>query len=408
MGTTKYYAVAIIALLLATFMLSSCELSSRGPDEKGLIRTATFEGGTAYRTADDIYWVLDLKGTWREMGRQYGALVKADLKAFYTEITSDLERRGMSLEDQLIVARGLSGDLSAGLNDLMDGMVETSGLTSDEIRLLNVGIFNLSGVLLEAESNDACSGIGAWGAYAPGGKLVFGRNWDMMRDGMLGYMRYLSVAVFHPDEGIAYANVHPLGNVYMETGINERGLFLELNNGMYSDLSTFEDRESSVSVLADALTRCGTIDEAAEYLAGIPAEAAYIIQLADLDRAVSVERATFDCRVREGDENGLLVAYNSFVPPYPGTWEGKVTPAREDDGRYDNLVSLARSERFYGKLDAAAMKELMDIEFKDGGAVHKGTVLQVVAVPEDLCLWVRGYKFSDWQMVDLRALFADE
>lgn len=401
MNTKRTHITVFIALVLAVFLLSSC-----APRINGLTKTAAFGNGTAYRTADNIYRVLNLKGTWREMGRQYGALVKDDMKAFYTEITADLEKRGMSIEDQLTVARGFSGDLSDDLIELLDGMAETSGLTGDEVRLLNVGMLNLSGVLLGEENNDACSGIGAWGSYTPGGKLVFGRNWDMQRDGMLEYMKYLAVVIFHPAEGIAYANVHPLGNIYMETGINEHGLFLELNNGMYSDLNTYEDRESSVSVLADVLTTCKTIDEAAAYLADIPAEAAYIIQLADAERAVSVERATFDCRVRTGDEKGLLVAYNSFVPPYPDAWEGKVTPAREDDGRYDNLVNLADSERFYGKLDAAAMKELMNIEYKDGGAVHKGTVLQTIAVPEDLCLWIRGYEYSDWQMVDLKTLFA--
>lgn len=402
--TCRFISVCLVAALFLC-LFSSCALSA-----DGLIKSTSFEGGTAYRTADDIYWVLDLKGTWREMGRQYGALVKHDLQAFYAEITSDIERRGMSMQDQLFVARGFSGDLSEDLVDLLDGMAETSGLTGDEVRLLNAGMFSLSGLLLGQPSTDACSGIGAWGSYTPGGKLVFGRNWDMMRDGMLEYMKYLSVVVFHPDEGIAYANMHPLGNIYVETGINEDGLFLELNNGMYSDENTYEDREISVSVLADVLTTCRTIDEAAAYLAEIPAEAAYIIQLADAERAVSVERATFDCRVRAGDEKGLLVTYNSFVPPYPEAWEGKVAPPRPhtDDGRYDNLVNLANSERFYGELNAAAMKELMDIQYEDGGATHKGTVLQVIAAPEDLSLWMRGYEYSDWQAVDLKPLFANE
>lgn len=78
------------------------------------------------------------------------------------------------------------------------------------------------------------------------------------------------------------------------------------------------------------------------------------------------------------------------------------TPA--EDGRYDNLVNLTNSERFYGKLDAAAMRELMNIEYGDGGAVIPAAVYQVVAVPEDLCLWMRGYEYSDWQRIDLKAL----
>ena len=106
---------------------------------------------------------------------------------------------------------------------------------------------------------------------------------------------------------------------------------------------------------------------------------------------MSVERPTLDCRVRESDAKGLLAAYNSFVPPYPQEWEGKATPpkAPEDDARYGNLLNLANSERFFGKLDPAGMMRLMDIPYQEGGAVLPATVVQVVAVPEDLRLWIR-------------------
>ena len=39
-----------------------------------------------------------------------------------------------------------------------------------------------------------------------------------------------------------------LGNVYLETGMNEKGLFIELNNGAYSDPSYVESAENTVAV----------------------------------------------------------------------------------------------------------------------------------------------------------------
>ena len=401
MNAKVRYGVALLTLALCLFF--------SGPAYAGdgaLTQVASFEGGTAYRTADDVYGVLNLSGTWRAMGRQYGALVKHDLAAFCAEITDDLAARGMDARQQTATGQWLAGRLSDELGELLDGMTETSGLTRDAVLRLNAGFFNLSDALLGAEQPDSCSGIAAWNAYTPDGGLVFGRNWDMMREGMQQYMKYLSVVVFHPTDGNAFANVHPLGNVYMETGINERGLFLELNNGGYSDGQAYEEREDSVSILATVLNRCGTVDEAAALLASTPADSAYIIQLADANRAVSIERPTFDCRVRDGDDNGLLVAYNSFIPPYPDAWTGKVSPPRDpaEDGRYDHLVNLANSERFFGKLDVDAMKELMDIGYQDGGAVHGGTVYQVIAAPGEMRLWMRGYGYSDWQQVDLNGL----
>ncbi|HOI38926.1 MAG TPA: hypothetical protein PLF11_16300, partial [Bacillota bacterium] len=54
-----------------------------------------FEGGTAYRTSEDRYWVLSLSGSWRQMGRQYGGLVRDELRQFCAEITADVEERGI-------------------------------------------------------------------------------------------------------------------------------------------------------------------------------------------------------------------------------------------------------------------------------------------------------------------------
>ena len=78
-------------------------------------------------------------------------------------------------------------------------------------------------------------------------------------------------------------------------------------------------------------------------------------------------------------------------------------PAKEDDPRYDNLISLANSEEFFGKLDVNGMKRLMDIEVKTDGAVHKGTVYQIIAGAWELTLWIRALDYSDWQQIDLKA-----
>jgi len=277
------------------------------------------------------------------------------------------------------------------------------------VLVLNAGMVMLSTVVLGGEPPSACSGLAVWDEYTPDGVLVFGRNWDIERESLQPYMKYLSVAVFSPDSGNAFANVHPLGNVYLETGMNENGLFIELNNGAYSDPSYIEGAENTVSVLVTALNQCSTIDEASEYLLETPADLSYIIQIADAKECVSVERATFATRVREAEQQGVLAAYNSFVPPYPEGWTGKVADPRpqEIDPRYSNLIKLANSDGFRGKLDVQVMKELMDIEVRDGGATHRGTVFQVIAVPEELTLWIRALGYSDWQQVSLLELFAD-
>lgn len=396
------FRMLIVIVLLAATASSPATCSGRDTERE-------FEGGEAYRTGEGMYWVLSLRGAWRQMGRQYGGLVGDELRQFYTEITADAAARGIDLDAQLENARLWAGELSLELNELMRGIAETSGLSEDGVLVLNAGIGVLSYVLLGGEPPSACSALATWGRCTPDGTLVIGRNWDIDRDGLQRYMKYLSVVAFNPDSGYGFANLHPLGNVYVETGMNEMGVFIELNNGAYSDPECVEGLEDTPSVMATALNRCGSAHEAAEYLAEVPANLSYILQVADSEECVSVERATFGARVRRTDHDGVLAAYNSFVPPYPDEWTGKVTDARPEaeDPRYSNLIRLAGSAEFFGRLDADGMMELMDIEIRDGGALHRGTVYQVVAVPETLTLWIRALGYSGWQQVYLGGLFRD-
>ncbi|HEX2987309.1 MAG TPA: C45 family peptidase [Chloroflexota bacterium] len=403
---TLRIAVLILSVVLTGLLAG---FSPRG-SESSLTEIKTFEGGTAYRTSDDAYWVLSLNGTWREMGRQYGGLVGDDLRQFYADISADVATRGMDYDKQLENAKAIADGLSSNLNELLKGMAEASDLSEDEVLVLNAGMANLAIKAMGIEIPSSCSGLAAWDRYTPNGTLVFGRNWDMDRESMGKYMKYLSVVVFNPDSGNSFANVHPLGSVFLETGMNDKGLFVELNNGGSSDPHYVEGREDSASVLATLLNEYSSLDEASKYLSEVPADYSYIIQLADTKEAVSVERPTFGTRVRRSDQNGVLAAYNSFIPPYPKEWEGKVAdpPKEEDDPRYSNLITLANSKEFFGNLDADGMKRLMGIWIRDGGAMHEGSVYQVVAVPQEFRLWIRGLDYSDWQQVDLKDLFTNK
>lgn len=399
---------ALCISLALSFILAGPPTGYCNTNEKNqLLKVTTFEGGTAYKTRDNIYWVLSLTGSWRNMGRQYGGLVHEDLRQFYQDITEDVAARGIDQKTQLEVATQFADGLNYNLHELLKGISETSGLDEDEVLLLNAGMLNLSGAVLGAEPHSACSGIAAWKSYTPDGAMVFGRNWDIDRKSMKRYMKYLSVVVFNPDSGNGFANIHPLGNIYLETGINAKGLFLELNNGVYSDANMFEERENTVSTLVSVLNQCDSLDEATKYLSDVPGDLSYIIQIADSKDCVSVERPTFGSRVRRSEQNGLLAAYNSFIPPYPKDWESKATQPRspKEDPRYQNLLNLANAKEFFGKLNPEGMKKLMDIQMENGGATHKGTVLQVITVPNTLNLWIRGLDYSDWQEVNLKDLF---
>lgn len=66
------------------------------------------------------------------MGRQYGGLVRDELRQFYAEIAADVEERGIDIGEQLENAEFWASVFSPDLNELMKGIAESSGLSEDE------------------------------------------------------------------------------------------------------------------------------------------------------------------------------------------------------------------------------------------------------------------------------------
>ena len=51
------------------------------------------------------------------------------------------------------------------------------------------------------------------------------------------------------------------------------------------------------------------------------------------------------------------------------------------------------------------MKKIMDVDIKDGGATHAGTIFQVVATPADQTIWVKVPGRVEWTEIPLGSLF---
>lgn len=132
----------------------------------------TFEGGKLYRTGS--LNVVELHGSYREMGRQYGALQKKELNEIYGNISADFDKNPEFTYDVMLQdARSNFRFYPQRYKEIVYGMAETSGLGLDKQLIVND---------LEAYVNlkeGQCSGVAAWGNYTSGSPLVFGRNYDM-------------------------------------------------------------------------------------------------------------------------------------------------------------------------------------------------------------------------------------
>ena len=370
----------------------------------------TFEGGTLFQTTgaggSGAFNVLSLNGDWRQMGRQYGALMKTQMSDFYDLAAAWLATsRGMTAEDLQQLGQYLYDMQFSYARQLIDGMAETSGMSNEKQR----SVATLMGGLF------GCSSMDAWGDYAGGGPLVVGRNWDTVRGPFDGYGRFLTAVVYNPPAPQnSVADINYAGSISMQTGMNSKGIFLDLQNGSSSDPLRYADRTPAEFRLFSFLLDSSTAEQidasfrAASPSMGLIINAADGNRLASLASASVYEWATYGVKRRTG--SGLLASSNHFVDP---AWTG--LPAI-DDGlpggfskeRLANL--LARGSQYKGRIDETRMMQIFDTTIPNGGPTFPDdsplvTNYQIVATPGDGTLWLKARGYSGWERMDLKPLF---
>lgn len=341
--------------------------------------------------------VIDLHGSWHEMGRQYGILARDRMNDVLSyldgKIGSDKEKTDAACD----IAGKLYSNYPSHLKEFFSGITETSGLSLDRVKLCNA-VEYVEGVFL-------CSAMAAWGDYTEG-RLIFGRNYDAASYSEID--RDIVVTVYHPDDAMAAATIGYAGEIYCVNGFNEKGIFIELNNGMPSaGFDIHWDLCPSTTALFEMLFSADTIEKVDEFFNKTRSFASFTIGVADKREARSYEWCHQG--VRRGDEmtdDGLMISTNHYVHR---SW-GFTVPSDKDSwdsiSRRCNLEKRAREYR--GRFDVSTMKKVMSAPIEEGGPKHLPTRYQIVAVPEDMTLHINIPYNNGWTEINLRNYFSKE
>jgi len=388
----------VLWAFLLIFSLS-CTLFAEGNTELKYI--AEFQGGKLFRAGD--VRVVVLKGNYRQMGRQYGALLKDDLQAMYTAIEEVFlnnpdEKKRMPPDELKTISWTLFNRYPQRYKEILNGMAETSGLWLDKILLVNALEWFPK---INKLSYGKCSGIATWGPYT-NGPVIFGRN-DDDDPAYLAFARPV-VAVFKPNDGsIPAALINYPGVIYNATGMNADGLFIELNSG--NDMGFSLDRVSIFTTLFLYLQEYHNLAELDRAMRSTLVDISSIITVADPTRAYSYECSLWETKRRDQDAEGIVAAANEYSHP-----DWNITPLnpQKDPGanqrRKGNLLKLGAL--YKGKITPKVMmQDIMDVDIKKGGATHGGTIFQIVAAPADRKIWVKVPKRVDWTEIHLAPLF---
>ena len=364
---------------------------------------ASFEGGRRYKAG--AYTVIVLSGSYREMGRQYGSLMKDELSAEYSFLITTLTQRGYTKGHVLAIAKEDNAGRPQCLDEITAGMAETSGLTTDDLSILYDG--GILYMYYTGPAKSSCSYLATWGNYTKDGSVIVSRNLDLM-DSMSVFNQYYVLAVYRPSDGSkGVATFGPAG-MRPETLMNSAGLFIADDAVIFPYPNQPDNSRPPLvaeffrMMLSGSTT--GGLDT--DIMATRP-DTAYIVDTAGSDQAYVYEETIADTKRRTG--TGMIAAANHFIDP---AWHLSGTPAGNSVARYNSLVSAA--EKSKGSIDAAMMMQIRDVLYRNGGATFLrddldgekySTIHQVVFVPKTRTLWMK-VMGNDWQQVELGPLFA--
>lgn len=321
--------------------------------------------------------VVSLYGSWHEMGRQYGSLAKNYMTDVLEYVDSRLAGDAARIADAREIADNLYAHNPEYLLDFFAGMAETSGISMDRLKLCNAAEY-VEGCFL-------CSAMAVWGDYS-GGTLIFGRNYDAVNYREID--RDVLVTVYHPESALAMATIGYAGEIYCVNGINEKGIFVELNNGMPSaGWDIHWEMRPATTELFDMLLHVGSLDEVDSFFRSTVSFASFIIGVADRNEARSYEWC-YDGMWSGDDASpaGLMMRTNHYVNPH---WN---YPTPTDSESWNSITRLcnmtALAEKYKGLIDVPTMKTIMSTTIEDGGPCHGLTRYRIVAVPEDMTLHI--------------------
>jgi hypothetical protein len=372
------------------------------PDSPDLKPVSTFENGQRYKAG--TYNVIVLSGSYREMGRQYGSLMKAELTEEYTIISTQDNTWGYSTQQLRNFSNNAAELLPQRQKEIFSGMAETSGLDPDDIAMIYYGAYFYTSL---PDQRHECSFLAVNGNYTRDGSMIVSRNFDLP-DAVSVFDPYYVLVVYKPNDGSnSVAAINPAG-MRPETLMNNKGLFISDNNGMQSGGDTVRtNRPDYISEFFRFMLDDASTHEMDDDVPATRPNTAIIVNAAGPDAAYSYEETVSHVAQRSGD--GFLVATNHFVDP---SWQNLSSPDPDSVIRYNNLVNQTVQNK--GSIDAEKMMQIRDVMIDNGGATVRDTDfggvpyttdLQVVFVPQSRVLWIK-VAGSSWQNTDLDALFS--
>ena len=214
--------------------------------------STTPTGNTGYIATTTNLTVLNLHGSYDEMGQQYGALASDQLKKIYNDIaTIYFDRLNIKTAIAYVLRKYYECKIDHREREILNGMAKTSGLTYDQLLDLDVlplliTLFgghskstdhsDLATLLTEFANHpvENCSFASVWGNKSQDHSMLVARNLDLPSN-IISLAGYTSLVVYQPNNGDNKVAVFGfMGSIPGFSWVSNKGLFAEYNDGSKS------------------------------------------------------------------------------------------------------------------------------------------------------------------------------
>ena len=405
----------MICFLWASFLLSSVILANK------INPVSTFRNGEMFQK-NNVSIVI-LRGSYYEMGEQYGYLLKEKINNMYDiAIKKTFFDSGVTSFDHVYKDYALRvwQAMPARLKKIYLGVSKTSGLSPIQLVMtdgyLSIGLLHIEKVF-GPNGVGACSFLSVGDSYTSDNKIIIGRNFDWLGQLQSNPENFV-VTIFKPTDGSnQVATVGYAGSIGTFSGVNSKNLFLELNSGAHSvGISLYNNRASYKNEILGLLFDSDSLKGLSNRINTIRPDWPTIINVADTNSAITFENAPFSTRERE-EKDGLLIATNQFRLKDWGLPVREGPELTYSKKRYNNLEKQAK--KYKGKINPEIMRKIFDTPLYNAkGQFLNGptktypleeqdlTVYQVVYDTATQRMWVKVPRHIEWTRIDLKDIFS--
>ncbi|MEZ4471458.1 MAG: C45 family autoproteolytic acyltransferase/hydrolase [bacterium] len=377
----------------------------------------TWFGAGSHRVVQGIH-VLDLRGTPYEMGRQHGALLKAQIPdgpIFYFRdyVEKLVKSSGLGILTPLVrgllrqtVGRTVARKLPDYARASIRGMADGSGLKFADVLdgcTMPDSLMWVVARMIQARRvgpavqhrlalSLGCTSAIAWGSATADGRLLHARNLDY--HGVEAWPKHTAVIFHTPDQGHRYVSVASAG-VLMggATAMNDQGLTLTVHQHMFTDGTRLGG--TPIGTVGDQVMReASTLAEAEAILRQYRSIGCWTYLIAD---AKTNEVLCFEENPRRQvghkitKENERFGYANIYLDPELGATERDLYPSywRHNVGRQQRANTLLQRPGMTPTDMAGILADegRTDCRIRDSICMLM-TVASVVFRPEDGTLWV--------------------